>query len=120
VSDATGSIAYLPDHSTTGSGDDPRRRDVADLVAGVDVLIHDAQFVDAERAVAEAYGHATISDAACIAQAGAVGTLALFHHGPDRTDAQLAELAAGAHPSGVTVMLATEATVLSLPRTPSC
>jgi phosphoribosyl 1,2-cyclic phosphodiesterase len=42
VSDANGSMAYLPDHSPAlGMSDD-----VLELITGVDVLLHDAQFVE--------------------------------------------------------------------------
>jgi ribonuclease BN (tRNA processing enzyme) len=55
----------------------------------VDVLIHDAQFLDHERPRAVDYGHATINEA--LALAGDVGarSLVLFHHSPTRTDVAL-------------------------------
>jgi phosphoribosyl 1,2-cyclic phosphodiesterase len=89
VTDATGSFAYLPDHAPALGLDD----DVRQLVAGVDVLLHDAQFVETERAMADAYGHATIDDAVELATAAEVGALVLFHHSPARTDDQLDVLA---------------------------
>ena len=53
---------------------------------GVDVLLHDAQFVERERALADAYGHSTVDDAVALAQEAGVRHLVLFHHGPARTD----------------------------------
>ena len=84
------SVAYLPDHAltpdrrlaTTGS------RAPRSWSTGVDVLIHDAQFIDAEEAVARDYGHATVEAALALARRGRVGRLVLFHHSPDRTDAE--------------------------------
>ena len=85
VADETGSFAYLPDHAPAlGCSDEVRA-----LVAGVDVLLHDAQFVEAERALADAYAHATVDDAIALATEAGVGTLVLFHHSPVRTDDQL-------------------------------
>jgi phosphoribosyl 1,2-cyclic phosphodiesterase len=89
VSDGAGSVAYLPDHAPAQGCPDEVRR----LVEGVDVLLHDAQFVESERVLADAYGHATIDDAIALATRAGVGTLVLFHHSPARTDDQLDALA---------------------------
>jgi len=59
------------------------------LVEGVDVLLHDAQFVESERAIAEDYGHSTVDEAIALAGRAGVRTLVLFHHSPVRTDAEL-------------------------------
>jgi phosphoribosyl 1,2-cyclic phosphodiesterase len=90
VADSDGSLAYLPDHAPAQGCPDEVRR----LVQGVDVLLHDAQFVEKERGLADAYGHATIDDAVDLATQAAVGALVLFHHSPVRTDDQLDALAA--------------------------
>jgi ribonuclease BN (tRNA processing enzyme) len=82
VSDASSSIAYLPDHRIS-AGVGPA---VRALVAGVDLLIHDAQFLEPERALADAYGHSTVQDAVTLAREEGAHALLLFHHGPDRTD----------------------------------
>ena len=76
------SIAYLPDHAPS-SGVSP---DTLDTLRGVDLLVHDAQFVEAERHIADAFGHSTIGDAVDLALEVGARTLALFHHGPGRTD----------------------------------
>lgn len=90
IEDASGAVAYLPDHSPVlGCSDDARA-----LVAGADVLLHDAQFLDAEQATAHAYGHATIGEAISLAAEGQVEHLVLFHHAPSRTDDQLDVVAA--------------------------
>jgi phosphoribosyl 1,2-cyclic phosphodiesterase len=76
------SVAYAPDHApATGLSD----RTLA-VLDGVDVLVHDAQFVEAERAIADAFGHATVGDAVALAERVGAGTLVLFHHGPYRSD----------------------------------
>jgi ribonuclease BN (tRNA processing enzyme) len=63
------------------------------MLAGVDVLLHDAQFLEGERPVAVDYGHATVHDAVCLGEAAGAGTVVLFHHSPARTDAALDEIA---------------------------
>jgi len=85
VEDETGSVAYLPDHALSAGMSDAAYA----LVEGVDVLLHDAQFVESERAIAEDYGHSTVDEAIALAGRAGVRTLVLFHHSPVRTDAEL-------------------------------
>lgn len=91
IDDPTGvgvtSLAYVPDHLPAAAG--PERDVVVELVRGVEVLVHDAQFVAGEEAVAEAYGHSTIAQARALADEADVGMLVLFHHAPGRTDDQV-------------------------------
>ncbi len=84
-----GSVAYLPDHAPAAGVSD----ELLAVLDGVDVLIHDAQFLEGERPVAVDYGHATVQDAVKLATACRAGTLVLFHHSPARTDAALDEIA---------------------------
>ncbi|MGN6721471.1 MAG: MBL fold metallo-hydrolase [Marmoricola sp.] len=85
IEDDLGAIAYLPDHAPTNGLSEETR----DLIRGVDVLLHDAQFLETERPIAEAYGHATVEESIALASELEVGTLVLFHHSPVRTDAEL-------------------------------
>lgn len=85
VEDQLGSLAYLPDHAPAAGVS----KGLKSLLDGVDVLVHDAQFLDTERSVAVDYGHATVEDAIRLARECDVGTLVLFHHSPARTDAAL-------------------------------
>ena len=89
ISDSYGSLAYLPDHMPSAGVS----AELRELLAGVDVLIHDAQFHEAERAVAVAYGHATVDEAVHLARDCGVGSLVLFHHGPERSDDALDAMA---------------------------
>lgn len=84
------SVVYLPDHAPSKGVSDA----VKGLIAGADVLVHDAQFVEAERRIAAEYGHATIEDAIALARETGVGHLVLFHHSPGRKDDDLDRLAA--------------------------
>ena len=112
VQGAAGSFAYLPDHFPVceGAGGDRVPSSAAgELSAGVDVLVHDAQFVAAESALATAYGHATVDQAVALAAEAGVGELVLFHHSPERTDAAAeALLRAAAEASPCPVRLAVE------------
>jgi phosphoribosyl 1,2-cyclic phosphodiesterase len=57
-----------------------------------DVLIHDAQYTAGEYAVHTGWGHSSYDGAVEAAAAAGVRKLVLFHHDPNRTDAQLEEL----------------------------
>lgn len=85
IEDGTGSVAYLTDHAPVQGMTD----ECWALIDGVDVLLHDAQFLESERAIADEYGHATIDEAIDVAVKAKVGKLVLFHHSPVRTDVQL-------------------------------
>jgi len=63
-----------------------------DFFAGADLLVHDAQYTEAEYQASKiGWGHSSIEHAIGAARRAGVGRLALFHHDPDRTDAQLDE-----------------------------
>jgi ribonuclease BN (tRNA processing enzyme) len=112
VDDELGSVAYLPDHAPAAGMSD----ELLEMLAGVDVLVHDAQFLEGERPVAVDYGHATVQDAIGLAVHSGAGTLVLFHHSPARTDAALDDIAEWAPPlAGSTrVVVAREGDVLQV------
>jgi phosphoribosyl 1,2-cyclic phosphodiesterase len=117
ISDGDVSIAYIPDHlpdaATTPA--------IAGACAGVDVLVHDSQFVEPERAVADLYGHATVDDALELAALAGARRLALFHHAPARSDDEVEligqTLAEAAGARGVDVFVAREEDVIDLAAT---
>lgn len=109
VASGAASLAYAPDHRPRAG----MSADLLDLLAGVDVLVHDAQFLEPERALADAYGHATVADAVALAEQVGAGTLVLFHHGPGRTDAALDRIAAALDPA-MPIVVAHEGLVFDL------
>ena len=66
------------------------------LAAGADILIYDAQYTPDEYPSKVGWGHSTWQAGAELARAAGVAQLVLFHHDPDRTDAQLAAIEAEA------------------------
>jgi ribonuclease BN (tRNA processing enzyme) len=113
--DADGaSLAYLPDHAPQAGVSDA----TLEALQGVDVMIHDAQFLSHESVVADAYGHATIESAKDLAAKVSASRLVLFHHAPGRTDAALDAIAAdlGARPGDTSgeIVVAAEGMVLDL------
>ncbi len=99
ISDGQSALAYIPDHNPIALGPGPDgfgeyHATALELTAGADVLVHDAQLLDAEMAVERPFGHSCVGYAIALGRRSGVGTVVLFHHRPDRTDAALDELAA--------------------------
>lgn len=114
VRDGRGSLAYLPDHAPAAGTS--VQLDAA--LRGVDVLVHDAQFLESERQVAVEYGHATVQDSLELGCEAGAGAVVLFHHSPTRTDAALDDIATWAPrlADGRTVVVAREGMVLDVGR----
>ncbi len=106
IEDAASSIAYVPDHRPAPSGSGHAA--IVALCRGVDLLIHDAQFIAGEEAVAEDYGHATVDQAVELAFEAGASELALFHHAPGRTDDQLDAIERSSAGSGLVISIARE------------
>ena len=93
IEDEGTSVAYVTDNEL----DPPyklntRYDEWVDFCSGVDVLIHDAQYTEEDMPHKHGWGHSLISQVRQLAIDAKVGTLVLFHHDPDRTDAQLDEI----------------------------
>ncbi len=120
VSDGSGSLAYLSDHSpvTLGPGPDgfgeyhPVARRLAD---GVDLLLHDSQYTASEFETRRHFGHSAVEYAVGLAEAAGVGRLVLFHHDPGRTDDQIDSIVAACQGGSTPVSAAAEGTVLTIP-----
>ena len=91
------------------------------FLAGANLLIHDAQFTDAEYPSRKGWGHSTVEYVVEMAEAAGVKQVALTHHDPTRTDDALDQIAAGtraalvARQSPLQVFAAAEGQVIELP-----
>jgi phosphoribosyl 1,2-cyclic phosphodiesterase len=56
---------------------------------GVDVLIHDAQYLQSDMPHKHGWGHSLVSQVRQLAVDAEVACLAMFHHDPDRTDTEI-------------------------------
>jgi phosphoribosyl 1,2-cyclic phosphodiesterase len=94
------SVAYLPDHEPALGArrfpEEPRWTSGFDLAYGVDLLIHDGQYSDDERAARVGWGHSSVTEAVAFAELAKAHRLVLFHHDPSHSDAMLDELTAQA------------------------
>jgi len=89
------SVAYIPDHQQPADGSFTIADSVLELCDGVDLLIHDSQYTEAEFAAKAHWGHCTVDYAVHVARESGAKRLALFHHDPDHDDATVdARLAA--------------------------
>jgi len=61
---------------------------------GADLLIHDAQYTDAELPARNGWGHSSCEQVTRLAMEAGVKRLALFHHDPKRADTEIDALAA--------------------------
>jgi phosphoribosyl 1,2-cyclic phosphodiesterase len=86
-------ICYITD---TEHVPDQLDRNVLDLVAGADVMVYDATYTDDEFPRYLSWGHSTWEEGVRLCRAAGVTTLALFHHLPGRTDADLDAIGAAA------------------------
>jgi phosphoribosyl 1,2-cyclic phosphodiesterase len=63
-----------------------------EFVRGADVLIHDSQYRETDAPYRHGWGHSLISQVRQLAYDADVRCLVLYHHDPDRSDAELEEV----------------------------
>lgn len=76
-------MAYITD---TEHRADELDANILGLIDGVDLMIYDATFTEAEYAMHVGWGHSTWQEAVRLADRAGVKTLALYHHDPAHTD----------------------------------
>ena len=91
IEEGGAALAYIPDHEP-GLGQD-LESDPAEWISGhalardASLLIHDAQYTEAEYALTVGWGHSRIADALTFARRTEARRIALFHHDPGHDDA---------------------------------
>lgn len=66
--------------------------EIVAFVRDADIFIYDGMFCDHEFETYRGWGHSTWQQGARLADAAGVGEYVVFHHAPERTDAELAEV----------------------------
>lgn len=84
-------VVYISDHQAPLSLD-AVAEPVLELCEHADLLIHDAQYTEAEFAEKAHWGHCTVDYAALVARQAGARKLALFHHDPGHDDRKIDEL----------------------------
>lgn len=85
------SVAYFPDDELGGQTP-PRptwRGDMVHFLKGVHTLVHDAMFTAAELDSRRGWGHSAVEEAVALASEAGCRRLVLFHHAPERSDAEV-------------------------------
>ncbi|MGF1597880.1 MAG: MBL fold metallo-hydrolase [Acidimicrobiales bacterium] len=83
----TASLAYVSDHQQPMDGSLDVPDEVVEACAGVDILVHDAQYSNEEFAKRTDWGHCTPEFALALALGCGARRLVLFHHDPAHDDA---------------------------------
>jgi phosphoribosyl 1,2-cyclic phosphodiesterase len=114
-------VVYIPDNEI----DPPYAptlgwEELVGFCSKADILIHDAQYVEADMPAKRGWGHSLVRQACELATAAGVRRLFLFHHDPERTDDELDRIQADARAwlvqrgSSVLCAAATEGETLEL------
>lgn len=124
VTDGTSTIAYLSDHAPLafGPGTDglgALHDNALELADGVDLLIHDAQFLASEFPAVAYLGHASIEYAVSLGEHAGARQVACFHHSPARTDSEIDQLMRTVRSDVVGVQFAAEGTSVHLTKSPA-
>lgn len=100
------SLCYVTDTEHTPGVPDRR---VLDLIAGADLVVYDCMYTDEAYARGYAgWGHSTWEEGVRLCQAAGVRRLAVFHHDPERNDAQLDAIGQAARAAMPGAFIATE------------
>lgn len=108
------SVAYISDHQQPLDGTFDFPDSVRELVNGVDLLIHDSQYTPQEFALKANWGHCTPEFAIRIGAECGAKKVVLFHHDPERTDAELDAIIKFSESCGVEVVAAAEGLTITL------
>lgn len=123
IDDGGASIAYLTDNEISAARTLVTIDDIARFADGVDLLIHDSQYVPADMPHKKGFGHSLVEDVLKLGQFAKPGRLVLFHHDPDRTDEALDQIGSRAtswlaeHAKGVKLTVANEGLSFALGKT---
>jgi phosphoribosyl 1,2-cyclic phosphodiesterase len=120
ISDGTGILAYLPDHSPISLGPGPDGTGVYHQAAlalseGADLLVHDAQHTAAELTGLGYLGHSAVEYAVALGRRAGARQVALFHHDPWRSDAEIDAFVARHALGPIRVIAAHDGLIVDLP-----
>lgn len=90
IEDEGTSCAYITDNELEPPGKVATSYDQwVEFCRDVDVLIHDAQYLESDMPHKHGWGHSLVTQVRQLAVDAEVGCLAMFHHDPDRTDTEI-------------------------------
>ena len=90
IGDDSASCAYITDNELDPPGKVTTRYEQwVEFCRGVDVLIHDAQYLKGDMPQKHGWGHSLVSQVRQLAVDAEAASLVMFHHDPDRSDAEI-------------------------------
>ena len=88
------SVAYITDNELEPPSKPSTTYDEwVGFCEGVDLLIHDAQYIENDMPAKHGWGHSLISQVRQLAVDARVRNLVMYHHDPERSDGELDEIA---------------------------
>jgi phosphoribosyl 1,2-cyclic phosphodiesterase len=91
------SLCYLTDNELNPPGAPVTTpAALARFAAGASLIIHDAQYLPSDMPAKRGWGHSLVDEVLALARDAEARAVALHHHDPDRDDAALDDIAAGA------------------------
>jgi phosphoribosyl 1,2-cyclic phosphodiesterase len=98
VDDDGSSLCYLTDNELVPPGPAATTADaLARFSQSTGLLIHDAQYVEADMPAKRGWGHSVVGDVLELARQAEARSVALFHHEPERDDEALDRIGVGAN-----------------------
>ncbi len=112
IETSAGTVVYATDNEP---GDPKLDKSLAELAAGADIFVNDAQFTPEQLATTKkGWGHSSWKEGVKVAREGSATTLVLFHHDPDSTDRTVDTILRQAREEFDSVFAASEGMVITL------
>jgi phosphoribosyl 1,2-cyclic phosphodiesterase len=112
IETSAGTVVYATDNEP---GDPKLDKSLAELAAGADIFINDAQFTPEQLATTKkGWGHSSWKEGVKVAREANATTLVLFHHDPDSSDRMVDTVLRQAREEFDSVFSASEGMVITL------
>jgi phosphoribosyl 1,2-cyclic phosphodiesterase len=118
------SVCYLTDNELAPPGGQVTSpAELARFARNASLIIHDAQYLPSDMPAKRGWGHSVVDDVLSLGRDAEARAIALHHHDPDRDDAALDEISAGAaawaqrHAPSLDTVVAREGLAIELART---
>jgi phosphoribosyl 1,2-cyclic phosphodiesterase len=91
IREGSHAMVFITDNEL-GADHGQRLPEFVEFVRGVDLLIHDAQYLPSDMAERRGWGHSTYEEVVNLAMEAGVQNLILTHHDPSRSDAEVEKI----------------------------
>ena len=91
IREGSHALVFITDNEL-GADHGQRLPEFVDFVRGVDILIHDAQYLPSDMPERRGWGHSTYEEVVNLAMQAGVHNLILTHHDPSRSDSEVEKI----------------------------